>query len=107
MATEKYKISFHVPTEAVESVKSAMFNAGGGRLGHYDCCAWQTQGQGQFRPLSGSKPYIGKLNEITTVAEYKVEMICIAEVLVDVIAALKRSHPYETPSYHVLPLVDI
>ena len=36
-----YKLSFFVPPSHVESVKSAVFAAGGGRIGAYDQCAWQ------------------------------------------------------------------
>ena len=76
-----------------------MFDAGGGRLGAYDCCAWQTPGEGQFRPLKESEPYIGSVDELTRVAEYKVELICDEAVLDEVLSALRSSHPYEEPAY--------
>ena len=34
-------------------------------------------------------------------AEYKVEMICSKEHIHAAIAALKNSHPYETPAYQI------
>ncbi|MEQ8952612.1 MAG: NGG1p interacting factor NIF3, partial [Gammaproteobacteria bacterium] len=55
-----YKIEFYVPESHLEQVKSAMFAAGAGRAGEYDSCAWQTLGQGQFRGLEGSSPYLGQ-----------------------------------------------
>ena len=54
-----YKIGIFIPASHLEPVKQAMFAAGAGRIGHYDCCAWQTLGQGQFRPLQDSQPFIG------------------------------------------------
>ncbi|MEG1629395.1 MAG: NGG1p interacting factor NIF3, partial [Pseudomonas sp.] len=42
-----YKLAFFVPPSHVEVVKAAVFAAGGGRIGDYDCCAWQVLGQGQ------------------------------------------------------------
>ena len=36
----------YVPISAAESVKSAVFSAGGGVIGAYSHCAWQTVGQG-------------------------------------------------------------
>lgn len=102
-----YKICVFIPSEAVEQVKSAMFEAGAGRIGNYDCCSWQTLGQGQFRPQQGSKPYIGSEGDIETVEEYRVEMVCTEVHVADVIAALKSSHPYEEPAYDVWKLEDI
>ena len=68
----------------------------------YDCCAWQTLGSGQFRPLQGSRPFLGEFDKVESVAEYKVEMVCAAEFLAAVITTLKQSHPYEEPAYSVV-----
>ena len=76
-----------------------MFEAGAGRVGNYDCCAWQTRGEGQFRPLDGSTPFLGNQGHIETVIEYKLELVCEEPCLKAVIAALKRAHPYEEVAY--------
>lgn len=76
-----------------------MFEAGAGRVGDYDCCAWQTRGEGQFRPLNGSTPFLGNQGQIETVIEYKIELVCEETCLKAVIAALKRAHPYEEVAY--------
>ncbi len=101
-----YKVCVYVPKAAVEQVKQAMFAAGAGKIGDYDSCCWQTIGQGQFRPLEGSSPYIGEQNRIETVAEYRIEMVCAEALIKDVIAAMKNSHPYEEPAYDVWKLED-
>lgn len=101
-----YKLCFFVPDSHVEAVKSAVFAAGGGRIGHYDSCAWQVLGQGQFRAMEGSQPFIGQVGQVETVDEWKVELV-VADALIEaVVAALKLSHPYETPAYEVWPLAD-
>ncbi len=105
-----YKICFYVPIADVDRVKQAMFDAGAGRTGpndSYDHCAWQTRGQGQFRPLPGSQPAIGQQDQEEFVDEYKVEMICAEECLPKSIGALKKTHPYEQAAYQVWPLHDI
>ncbi|HOK03705.1 MAG TPA: hypothetical protein P5105_04580 [Victivallales bacterium] len=94
-----YKIEFYVPESDLEKVKDALFKAGAAVIGNYDCCAWQTKGEGQFRPLEGSNPYLGNLNKVEKVVEYKVELVCSDEKIKDVINALKESHPYETPAF--------
>jgi len=102
-----YKITFYVPVTHVEIVKSALFAAGAGRIGDYDCCAWQVLGVGQFRPLTGATPFLGQIGEVEQVAEYKVEMVCAQTVLTAVMSALKASHPYEQPAYDVVKLLAI
>ncbi len=101
-----YKICFYVPESHVEFVKNALFEAGAGKIGQYDCCAWQSKGEGQFRALMGSQPFLGQLNQLERVAEYKVELVCVAQNLAAAIQALKASHPYETPAYNVIELLD-
>jgi structural hemagglutinin/hemolysin toxin protein RtxA len=96
-----YKICFYAPATHVDAVKNAMFAAGAGKIGFYSGCAWQVLGEGQFIPLEGSNAFIGEKNQIEKVPEYKVEMVCTSEYIHGVIAALKKSHPYEEPAYHV------
>ncbi len=101
-----YKICVFVPEASAERVKQAMFEAGAGKIGDYDSCCWQTIGQGQFRPLQGSAPYIGEHDRIETVAELRIEMVCADAYIKDVVAAMKSSHPYEEPAYDIWKLED-
>ncbi len=94
-----YKIEFYVPEADAEKVKAALFAAGAGRVGNYDSCCWQTSGAGQFRPLEGSDPHIGKIGAVEKLPEAKVELVCEGSKLKKAIAALKKAHPYETPAY--------
>jgi len=90
----------YIPDSDLETVKNAMFAAGAGRIGSYDHCCWQVKGSGQFRPLPGSNPAIGAQGQLEMVDEWKVEMVCEASVVAEVIRAMKAAHPYETPAYH-------
>jgi len=101
-----YKLAFFVPDSHVETVKTAVFEAGGGRIGDYDHCAWQVLGQGQFRALDGSQPSIGQIGQVEVVQEWKVELVVADELIKAAVAALKLSHPYETPAYEVWQLED-
>ena len=91
---------FYVPENDLEKVKNAMLDAGGGRIGNYDRCCWQTKGVGQFRPLAGANPAIGAVGEVERLDEYKVEMVVARDKIEAVIAAMKKAHPYETVAYH-------
>jgi hypothetical protein len=101
-----YKLCFYVPQSHLESVKQALFAVGAGRIGNYDSCCWQVLGQGQFRPLAGSEPFIGNQDVVEVVAEYKVEMVLADNCVANVIACLKSAHPYEEPAYDVWKLAE-
>lgn len=97
-----YKIEFYVPESHLETVKSAMFEAGAGKLGDYDCCAWQTAGEGQYRPGEGSRPFMGERGKLEMLPEYKVEMVCAQECIHAAIKVMKETHPYEEVAYAVI-----
>ena len=99
-----YKIIFFVPESHIETVKQAVFDSGAGRQGRYEHCCWQTLGQGEFTPLSGSQPHIGQANNQQTVAEYRVELLCDKPYLKDAIDALRKAHPYEEPAVDIIQL---
>ncbi|MGY6278165.1 NGG1p interacting factor NIF3 [Methylomonas sp. MgM2] len=102
-----YQLCFYVPGSHLEQVKNALFAAGAGKYQDYDHCAWQTLGHGQYRPLRDSQPYIGKINEIESVPEYKVEMICLEENIRKALQALLDNHPYEQPAYSVIKILKV
>lgn len=100
------KLCVYVPASHLQVVKQAMFDAGAGRLGDYEHCCWQTLGHGQFRPMPGSQPFIGEQGGLSTVLEYRVEMLCEETCIEPVVAALKAAHPYEEPAYDVMSCLD-
>lgn len=102
-----YKLVFFVPSSHLDQVKAAVFDAGAGKIGNYDACCWQVEGLGQFRPLVGSDPFIGSLNCLEQVSEFRVEMVCADEHIKSAVKALRSAHPYEEPAFDVWPLVDI
>ena len=100
-----FKLCFYVPTSHLEEVKAAVFAAGAGQIGDYDSCCWQVLGEGQFRPLAGSQPYLGRQGDVEEVAEYRVEMVCESRFIKAAVAAMLASHPYEEPAWDVVALV--
>jgi hypothetical protein len=102
-----YKLIFFVPVSHKELVKNAVFAAGAGKIGNYDCCSFESIGLGQFRALSGSNPYLGQQDILEKLEEYKVEMVCQSEHIKAAVAALVSSHPYETVAYEVYRVESI
>lgn len=96
------KLEFYVPESHLEQVKQALFAAGAGKVGDYECCAWQTQGRGQYKPLAGSDPFKGEQGKLETTPEYKVELVCEEAAIKDAVTALKSAHPYEEVAFSVI-----
>lgn len=102
-----YQLIVYVPAAHAEDVKTALFSAGAGRYENYDRCSWETPGMGQFRPLKGSNPTIGRHGITEKIEEIKIETVCTADVIMDVLMMLKEVHPYEEPAYGVIELKTI
>lgn len=99
---DKYmKLAVYVPVENVEEVRKALANAGAGHIGTYSDCAFMSEGRGMFRPLEGSNPHIGSINEVEKVREVKLEVIMGKANMQRVLSALLKAHPYEVPAYDV------
>ncbi len=102
-----YKLAFFVPESHLDVVKFALFELGAGKIGDYEACCWQVLGQGQFKPGEESQPFIGELNQLEMMSEWKVEMVCEDHLIKEVVAMLKQVHPYEEVAYDVYKLADI
>lgn len=102
-----YKVIVYVPEQDTERVAQAMFEAGAGRIGNYDLCAFRGTGTGSFRPLEGAKPAIGRKNQTEYVSEVKLESIVPERRVAAVLEAMRNKHPYETPAFDVLRHYDL
>lgn len=101
------KLIVFVPLDAAEKVRSALGEAGAGRIGDYDCCSWSSDGEGAFRPLPGANPAIGEVGSLERVPETRIETVVPRAVRDKVLAAMREAHPYETPAYDVVPVAPL
>ena len=101
------KLIYYVPEAHLESTKQAIFTAGAGGIGNYEQCAWQVLGVGQFKPVKDANPFIGELNALEQVPEWRVETIVSEEHASSVAKALKASHPYEEPAFEFIQLLSV
>ncbi|HJU48066.1 MAG TPA: hypothetical protein VJ689_08040 [Gaiellaceae bacterium] len=102
----RYKLVFFVPPAALVSTRNAVFAAGAGWIGDYSRCSWATLGEGTFFGGEGTRPATGAPGRDERVTEYRVETVVPEEKVADVVAALRRSHPYEEPAFDLYALVD-
>lgn len=99
-----YKLSVYVPEGYENKVREAITNAGAGHIGNYSECTFNIKGQGMFKPLSHSKPFIGEAGIIEHVKEIKIETVVYASMLQNVIEMMLEVHPYELPAYDINPV---
>jgi len=99
-----FKFAVYVPVQHADKVSQAIFEAGAGKIGKYTETSFNVAGQGTFRPMEGTNPFIGKIGEKETVQEIKIETVVAERDLDSVIQVMKDNHPYEEPAYDVYEL---
>jgi hypothetical protein len=96
-----YQIVVYVPPEHVDGVAAALWEAGAGHFGHYSEASFRSAGTGTFRPLEGAHPTVGKVGELATVDEIKLEVIVPERQRDEAVRAMLEAHPYEEVAYAV------
>lgn len=102
----RVKLVWFVPREALAATRDAVFAAGAGRIGDYGRCSWYAAGTGTFLGGESTDPSVGQRGREERVAELRVETVVPAELVPDVVAALRAAHPYEEPAYDLYPLLE-
>lgn len=95
------KIVVFVPRDFADAVRDAMTTHGAGVLGEYSRCSFSCSGVGAFCPSDAANPFCGQNGEFETFEEEKIEMICAPDKTQQVIAAMRKVHPYETPAFDI------
>jgi dinuclear metal center YbgI/SA1388 family protein len=101
------KLVTFCPISHASQVREALFNAGAGHIGNYDSCSFNTHGDGTFRALEGSNPFVGKQGKLHTEPELRIETVFSAYFENAVISALKLAHPYEEVAYDIYSLTNL
>ena len=99
-----FKLVTFVPVDSVEKVRDAMFKAGAGQIGGYDCCSFGSEGIGTFRAGDNTHPYVGQKGEMHKEPEVRVETILPKNILARVVEKMIEAHPYEEVAYDIYPL---
>ena len=100
------KLEIFVPQEYALKIRDELAKIGVGRIGNYDYCVAMSPVQGYYRPLPGADPFEGKIEKISEVKEYKLEVNCRRELVNNALKVIKKVHPYEEPLVNVIPLAN-
>ena len=98
------KLVTFVPEQQAENVRQALFAAGAGTIGDYDCCSFNSRGEGTFRAAAGANPFVGEIGKMHTEPEIRIEVILKKELKNQIVSALQKSHPYEEPAFDLYEL---
>lgn len=100
------KLITFVPKANADEVRNAIFDVGAGCIGNYDSCSYNFDGEGTFRAREGANPFVGKIDELHTEPEVRIEIILPDYLLHRVEKVLVSIHPYEEPAYDFIPIVN-
>lgn len=98
------KLAVYVPVDHTQKVMKAVFEAGGGTVGHYSCCSFRTKGVGTFKGDDTTAPFLGSPEKLEEASENRVEFLVVRNHLQKVIQAMLAAHPYEEVAYDLFPM---
>ncbi len=100
------KLVFFVPYDHADRVKNVIFEAGAGHIGNYDCCSFDSLGNGTFRASEKAHPFVGEINSVHTEKEMRIETIFPKQSENKIISAMIKAHPYEEVAYDIYPVTN-
>jgi len=98
------KLFTFVPVDKAAEVRTVLFEAGGGHIGNYSECSFNSEGTGTFKPGEGTTPYVGEKGRQQQEKEIRIEVIFPSFLESRIITAMKKAHPYEEVAYDVVAL---
>ncbi|PCF64802.1 Nif3-like dinuclear metal center hexameric protein [Staphylococcus intermedius] len=103
-ATSYLKVQVFIPKANVKTFKDTLAEHGLATEGNYEYCFFNTDGEGQFKPVEKANPHIGQIGDIETVNELKIEFMIHSGQMTFVQQLIEDNHPYETPVYDFIPM---
>lgn len=98
------KLITYVPNAHLDSVRTALFEAGAGNVGKYSECSFKSEGEGTFKPNNAAEPFVGEVGKLHFEKELRLEVLVSKENVNQVLNALTSSHPYEEVAYELISL---
>lgn len=100
------KLVVFCPHDYAEKVRGALFEAGAGNIGNYDECSFNLNGEGTFRGGEGTNAFVGTVGQRHTEPETRIEVMYQAHLESRLVAAMRKTHPYEEVAYDIYELAN-
>lgn len=98
------KMTTFVPTEEIEQLRNALFQAGAGSIGNYDNCSFNIEGVGTFKGNEDSNPTKGEKGQIQYEKETQISVTYPKHLESQILKALFKTHSYEEVAYEITTL---
>lgn len=90
----------------VNAVRDALGEAGAGYIGGYRSCSFSVEGTSRFmKPVSSGGE--NSNNEIISLKEVRIEVVCAKQNLQEAIEAARKVHPWEVMGYDIIELKEL
>lgn len=100
------KLVVYVPKDAADQVRQAIFDSGGGHIGNYSECSFNTPGEGTFKPGEGADPHVGIVGKLHFEDELRIEVIYPQWLQGPIVHAMLEAHPYEEVAYDIVGMLN-
>ena len=100
------KLFTFAPVDKAVQVRDAIFKAGGGQIGDYSECSFNTEGTGTFKAGEEATPYVGEVGKPHKENETRIEVVFPSWLENRIIKAMKSAHPYEEVAYDIISLAN-
>ncbi|PWZ99668.1 Nif3-like dinuclear metal center hexameric protein, partial [Staphylococcus pseudintermedius] len=91
--TMYYKVQVFIPKENAQAFKDTLADHGMATEGNYEYCFFNSEGEGQFKPVGEANPHIGQIGDIETVNELKIEFMIPGSQMTCVQKIIEANHP--------------
>ena len=98
------KLVVYVPTDDLENVRNALWQAGAGAIGNYDEASFGSRGHGTFRANENANPTVGNIGERVEIEEWRLEVLVPQSKIDSCVQAMKAAHSYEEVAYDIIKL---
>lgn len=98
------KLVTFVPEAHAEKVRAALFESGAGKIGNYGECSFNVNGTGTFKGEADTQPFVGTPGIRHQEQEVRIEVIFEGVKQTELLAGLRKSHPYEEIAFDIYPI---
>ncbi len=100
------KLVTFVPIAQAEKVREALFAAGGGSIGNYSECSFNSNGTGTYKAGESTNPFAGNQGIQHHEEEVRIETVFPINLESKILTALFLAHPYEEVAYDLYPITN-
>lgn len=98
------KLVIFIPLGYEEKIMPVLDEMEAGRIGSYRLCTFKSRGEGTFKAEAGSHPFLGEIDEMERVSEWRLEVLIPRANAQELVEKIRRAHPYEEMAYDIYPV---